>query len=416
MRTCVAGAIAALCALALVPSTAGSVVLEPTRKDDPIPNGCKPKDCSLREAIMRANRDEEPDRIILERGRYRIELPDSGIGDDDASGEFRIEHRTNVIGEGRRTKVDGQGVDSVFFLGAPSASGVLRDLRVTGGIAKDESGSPDVGGGIAIGQGEAILKRISIDHNTAMSGGGLWTASNDLKIVNSTIDSNTATGSGGGIYSGSAVVPANAEIVASTVSRNSATGLGGGLYLNGSDPAGAVDPSVRAENVTFAENRANVSGGAVATIQGSDADLDNATIAYNVADFDSSGGGNGGGVFQSTSGTASISDSILSNNSVGTTGFGANCAEGAASGITGEEDVVAAPGTDECGLTGWLDASAGIGSLGDFGGPTETVPLLTGSIALGKLTSTGSCPERDQRGKSRPDVGCDAGAFERKGP
>ena len=62
-----------------------------------------------------------------------------------------------------------------------------------------------------------------------------------------------------------------------------------------------------------------MSGRAIATIQSSYAELYNATIAYNVADLYSSGGGNGGVVFQSTSSSASISDSVLSNNSVWTT-------------------------------------------------------------------------------------------------
>ena len=34
-----------------VPSIASAKTFEPTRKDDPSPNGCKPNNCSLREAV-----------------------------------------------------------------------------------------------------------------------------------------------------------------------------------------------------------------------------------------------------------------------------------------------------------------------------------------------------------------------------
>jgi hypothetical protein len=41
------------------------------------------------------------------------------------------------------------------------------------------------------------------------------------------------------------------------------------------------------------------------------------------------------------------------------------------------------------------------------------VKLLPGSPAIGLV---GGCPPKDQRGKPRPETGCDSGAFERKGP
>ncbi len=50
-----------------------------------------------------------------------------------------------------------------------------------------------------------------------------------------------------------------------------------------------------------------------------------------------------------------------------------------------------------------------LGPLGDYGGPNETVPLLTGSPAID--AGAASCPPTDQRGEAR-DGPCDIGAYE----
>jgi hypothetical protein len=60
--------------------------------------------------------------------------------------------------------------------------------------------------------------------------------------------------------------------------------------------------------------------------------------------------------------------------------------------------------------------------LGFYGGPTETIPLLTGSPAIdaadpsGCTDNQGILLKTDQRGMPRPDredkSGCDMGAYE----
>ena len=59
-----------------------------------------------------------------------------------------------------------------------------------------------------------------------------------------------------------------------------------------------------------------------------------------------------------------------------------------------------------------------LGALGNFGGPTKTLPLMSGSCAIGAASST---PDQtaDQRGYLRPAAGqanpeADIGAFERQ--
>jgi hypothetical protein len=65
-----------------------------------------------------------------------------------------------------------------------------------------------------------------------------------------------------------------------------------------------------------------------------------------------------------------------------------------------------------------------LGQLGNYGGPTQTISLLSGSPAIdagnpnGCTDGNGHLLKTDQRGKTRPDKedtsGCDMGAFERQ--
>jgi hypothetical protein len=73
------------------------------------------------------------------------------------------------------------------------------------------------------------------------------------------------------------------------------------------------------------------------------------------------------------------------------------------------------------GCTGFSFSGAGtdlvrpepkLGALGHNGGPTETIPLLRGSPAIGRAGS--DAPGKDQRGRRR-DRRPDIGAFERLG-
>jgi hypothetical protein len=63
-----------------------------------------------------------------------------------------------------------------------------------------------------------------------------------------------------------------------------------------------------------------------------------------------------------------------------------------------------------------------LGTLGYYGGPTQTIPLLSGSPAIDAGNPSGCTDEQgnllktDQRGQPRPDPedtgGCDMGSFE----
>jgi len=54
-----------------------------------------------------------------------------------------------------------------------------------------------------------------------------------------------------------------------------------------------------------------------------------------------------------------------------------------------------------------------LGTLGNYGGSTQTIPLLPGSSAINATSA--NCPQTDQRGITRSTPTCDIGAFESQG-
>jgi hypothetical protein len=400
---------AAALALLTLAAPAAAETIKPTRFDDPTPNGCKPGNCSLREAITRANKHAGRDKVKLAEGTYELELAET-LGDDNKGGDFDVLDAVTIAGKGPGTIVDGKDVSGVFSLLTFSPH-ALKNMTIT-------NGNRNFGAGIATSPSKTVLKGLVVQSNTTTgSGGGLYTVSQNLTISNSTFAGNHADLGGGGIYMPTGIQnnpPPDAKIESSTFSGNDAA-LGAGLYLDGADHDGVfnVDPQAEVLNSTFAGNQATVSGGGVAAILGSELRMDYSTVAFNAADTDNSGGGAGGGIYQSTDGDLAMYDSILLANTVGTSGDGQTCA-----GEVFLPRVVLTPqGGASCTLLGGSvtqgEVPPKLGTLTDNGGTTETIEILTGSAAVGFGEL---CPKRDQRGIARPAEDCDVGAFEREGP
>src|SRR3954468_7867496 len=68
--------------LLLAPAVAGAAGYTPTRTDDPPPDGCRPDDCPLREAVIAANAGGGFDFIQLGATRYTLTLATPGGGVD----------------------------------------------------------------------------------------------------------------------------------------------------------------------------------------------------------------------------------------------------------------------------------------------------------------------------------------------
>ncbi|MDB9503591.1 DUF4347 domain-containing protein [Spirulina major CS-329] len=248
------------------------------------------------------------------------------------------------------------------------------------------------GGGIATNSGGSLERTVVIGNQSLDSGGGIHN-NGTLTLNTSTINGNTAFNAGGGVWSAG-----DLNVVNSTISGNSAT-TGGGLYSLGSPLA--------LNNSTVSGNQASQSGGGI-TNNSAFLSLIHSTIAFNTADADGHGLGDGGGLYQSA-GTANITNTIVANN----TGQNGNpsALSGSWSGSTiqsslldsdaGVNDLTLTPGLNQ----NIIGVDPQLSPLGNYGGPTQTHALFPTSAAV---DSAQGSQLTDQRGISRvgtPDMG-----------
>jgi hypothetical protein len=412
-------------------------------RTDHAPNGCTAADCTLREAVIAANKRKGADTVVLpSRKRYELAIPSTGEdqsadGDlDIRSGPLRIFHP----GRGRAT-IDANQIDRVLDIG--KAKTTLDKLIIRGGFTNQNDADGD-GGGIVVGDlGDAALTilRSRIISNRApwvgAHGGGIDTDSSGLvRIIDSEVSHNDSGGNGGGIEAspdgqlliqrttvannkaaqagGVMVFGPPVRIVDSTISGNLAAagaggivGDGGGIYV---DNRGRLELS----NSTVANNGAYTSGGGIFSEAGSQAAINFSTIARNRADADGVAGGTTGGIHLRTAGVqvaanARISNSVLALNTeaggvptdcggIGFLGTGINLITTTNQGSCSEAPPI-------------VVANPLLGPLARNGGPTATIALLAGSPAIGAAADV-KRPARDQRGVKRVDP--DLGAYERK--
>jgi hypothetical protein len=129
----------------------------------------------------------------------------------------------------------------------------------------------------------------------------------------------------------------------------------------------------------------------------------NATVARNSATL-------GGGLYKET-GTTTLQGTILAANTAAT---GPNC--GGSVGTAGHNLISRTSGCTFTALpSDILHKGAKLGTLGNHGGPTETIPLQPTSPAKNAISLAACDVSKDQRGVKRPQgPRCDIGAFEVK--
>lgn len=235
-----------------------------------------------------------------------------------------------------------------------------------------------------------------------------------LIISNSTLTGNSAIAlcrstcvlAGGGIYNSGELI-----ISDSTISGNGVGGRcppicgakGGGIYNAG---------TLTISDSTISENGAESchfiicsgEGGGIYNTISATLTISSSTISGN------SSPGPGGGILND-GGKAILQNSIVASNSE-------NCSGISSDGYNLSDD-------DSCNFNGPGDMNNTdplLGTLGNNGGPTKTIPLLAGSPAIdvgnpnGCTDGLGHLLKTDQRGFPRPDKedggGCDIGAYE----
>jgi hypothetical protein len=330
-----------------------------------------------------------------------------------------------VMGSGASTTIiDGGGASTVVAVSATDVvlskftirngkanygggifnSGMLtiNDSIISGNTALAGFRNACSGGGV-LNDGTLSINHTTISGNKAVEGGGLC-IHRTATINNSTITGNTASDTGanpngGGIFSTSATLTINN----STISGNVTAQYGDHGY--GAE-GGGIYGSATVNNSTISGNSAGGYSGLAGGIYGS-VTVSNSTITGNSASY-----GVGGiiGGYQTT-----LENTIVAGNSNGNCGININ-----SNGYNLSSD-----NTCNFNNTGDLNnTDPKLGQLGNYGGPTQTIPLLAKSPAIdagnpyGCTDGSGKLLKTDQRGKPRPDredkTGCDMGAYERQ--
>lgn len=331
-----------------------------------------------------------------------------------------------------------------------ATGGVLDGFVITGGNANG-SNPFDRGGGILNNAANPVLSNLTINANTANIGAGMYNDAAQPTLTNVVFSNNVASYSGGGMQNYTNSSP---TINTSTFYRNSAQ-FGGGMFNNASSPTlmnvvfesnlattqygGGIHDESNSRplltNVTFKSNSANKHGGGMFN-NGSTPTLTNVTFSGNTTTTaDSWGGGmsnwgsspvltnvtfsgnstfwnsgGGGAIANFSSSRPQIRNSILWGN-WGLNGpqiFNASSNEAS----TLKNSVIpGCPTNSVC--TEIITSDPRLGTLGNYGGFSQTLPLLPGSSAIDATTN--NCPTADQRGVARSTPLCDIGAFESRG-
>lgn len=287
-----------------------------------------------------------------------------------------------------------------------------------------------IGGGIYNTRGTLMVANSSLLNNHAYNhGGGIY---NDLAgtatVMNSTISGNDAWSSVGGIgnYAGTITVT-NSTIADNVCGTAGPLGNGGGFQNGFQNSYGTATFT----NVTLSGNRAlNTSddGGGGVMVYSGNVTLVNSTISGNqTTSTVVTDGGGGITVKSGSTATVTLANTLVASNTsaMNKPDLSGNYISGGYNligSIDGSTGITNGINSDIAG-TNTAPIDAHIGTLGYYGGNTQTIPLLPGSPAIDWIpVVNGSCNDTgitmDQRGVSRPyppGGNCDIGAFEFNG-
>jgi hypothetical protein len=276
-------------------------------------------------------------------------------------------HDMTITGPSVGVTVSGAGLSRVFEIGDGSHNPIvtMSNLAVTQGSANGASYPANYGGGIFDrSSGTVTLSNCTLTRNSAGEGGGLY--SNGAAVLNNCTISNNTANNGGGLAN---------DYLALTLINCTIAGNSTGSSIFG--------------------------GGGLFNYQGT-ATLTNCTLAGNAAN-----GSRGGGILNG--GQITLNNTMVAGNSISAVESDIVNSGGT---VNGEYDLTgdsSAPGTHSLNNTNPL-----LAALGNFGGITQTMPLLPGSPAIDAgNNAAASGLTTDQRGFARIVNGTvDIGAFE----
>ena len=342
-----------------------------------------------------------------------------------------------------------------FRVIATSADLTIQNTIVTGGYASERGIGVYASGHANLTITNSVVSNNKIAGPGTYSGGGIASQYGNITLSNSTVSGNFANNNGGGIY---ALHEGAITLNNSTVSGNHADYSGGGIYsFNGSV---TVNSSTVSGNKVFKSYYYNgvfqpeggFSGGGINVYQ--TLHMTNSTVTGNYSRLGSAGvyvggafyGGRPGGhprrahpavspyltgntflYFSTISGNYGnpnfqLTDGILAGNYLKAIGnivtgneFGDMQLSFPGVHFIGSNNIIGSPPPQAPADT--RDCDPMLGPLGDYGGPTQTLPLLEGSCAIdtGPLVLPDGITT-DQRGLPRPvNTISDVGAVEKQG-
>ncbi len=350
-------------------------------------NGSPFGDLSLRQAVNLANLQGAAESISFNATVFAtaqtITLLGSQLTLSDAGGTQTITGPTAGV------TISGGGTSSVLGINSGVTASISR-LTIT-------DGSTTASGGGILNDGTVTITNCTVAGNSAEFGGGIFNGNGTTTLTGTTVADNSAALGGGGLFSQGTATLSDSTFSGNTAGGSSTRGYGGGILTQSQNLLSLTD-------CTIASNTASISGGGIEA-QGP-VTITSCTFTANQAS-PTSGGGGGGAIDNPNGGeyTITIEDSILSGDSCG---YGPEVANAA---ISHGYNLI----SNTANSSGWISSDiigqgADLGSLGNDGGPTQTIPILPGSPAIGKGSSVAGATT-DQRGLIRGTT-VDIGAFQ----
>ena len=285
----------------------------------------------------------------------------------------------------------------------------VSDMTVSHDYASSSGGGIDTGddySGPASTQPSLTVESSTFSNDSSGSDGGAidngdGAGQGTVTIFSSTFSDDSAAYDGGAIDNADADGTATVNVTASTFFNNAATYYDGGAIDNG-DESG--DGTLNITTSTFSVNSATIYGAAVAN--GGYGGTGTVTIVDSTLDANP-----GLPALDNEAGTLAVGGSIVADSADG------NCTGAITDdGYNLEDDSGAS-----CGFSSLsndiVGEAAGLTTLSNAGGATDTFPLQPGSPAIDviPLGTSSLCPgtAKDQRGVQRPQgSACDLGAYE----
>ncbi|MCC5841223.1 MAG: hypothetical protein JJT96_13990 [Opitutales bacterium] len=297
-----------------------------------------------------------------------------------------------ISGNSNGDGIHDPGESRIFVINA-GRTVTLRGLRIVDGQTQPNDPLGPQGGAIKI-LGTLILEDCVVSGSSATEGGGLHVMDpGSATIQRSRITGNRASFFGGGVISNGSLT-----VFDSTISGNIADLAAGGVLNEG---------TATLHRTTISGNHAETGGGGIGN--SNTLSLIQSTVSGNTTALD------GGAIYNTD--LLYLTHTTVSNNSAEREGGGIFIQDGS---VTLTHSIVAgndAPTDANIGNSGELTTTLSLTSgdpllapLGDYGGPTETMPPLAGSPAIDGAIVLATPIAADQRGFPRgphglPDIG-----------